>query len=50
MGLRQLLFRWRFRTFLKKNNFDQMKYDNLRAQIKALEHEIEQFADDANVK
>jgi len=50
MGLRALLFRWRFRRFLQKYNFPQEKFDDIKAQIAALEHEIEQFADDATLK
>ena len=50
MGLREILFNWRFKKLSQKYNFDQKKYEALKHEIAELEHEIKQFADDVTLK
>jgi hypothetical protein len=50
MGLREILFQWRFKKLSIKHHFDTARYEKLQKEIYDIEHEIKMFADDATLK
>jgi len=50
MGLREILFQWRFQKLSIKHKFDSTRYEQMKKEIADVEYEIKMFADDATLK